>query len=295
MTVTVLLAGCLFGLGIAGAARAVWAVRLSAAGAAASARQISETPADRPLADGFRQQALGLFGVVGLDPRRRLAADLAITDRTAESHCVRSLAAGLCFASIATAAITSFQGVGLSIAPAAFVGVAVVAVLGGVAVAEIVLRAEATERREAFRQDLSAFCELMALLLAAGAGVESSLAAAAAAGDDWTWRRLRSALRRSQQTGQPAAEALVNLGADLGVVELQELGTAVGLAATSGGRLRASLAARSEALRVRELARQQADAARATERMTFPVVALAVGYLLVLAYPALSKVLAGFH
>ena len=80
----------------------------------------------------------------------------------------------------------------------------------------------------------------------------------------------------------------------MGVVEIEEFGAAVALASSSGSRLRESLASRSEALRARELARVQAQAASATERMTFPVVSLAVGFLVVLGFPALTRVLAGF-
>lgn len=295
MTVTVLLAGSLFGAGIAAALRAIRHMRPAAATSATLTAAFAGSAPGRPLPEVVRERALGLFGAVGLDPRRRLAADLAITERSAEAHCVRSLAAALWFASLGTAAVAAFDAAGLGVPPVALVGVAGLGLIGGIAVAEFVLRQEAANRREEFRQDLSAFCELMVLLLAAGAGVESSLTGAAAAGDDWTWQRIRSALRESQRTGQPVADALVRVGSQLGVVELEELGTAVALAATSGGRLRASLAARSEALRLRELARQQAEGARASERMTFPVVALAVGYLLILAYPALSKILSGFH
>ncbi len=293
--ITVLVAGSLFGAGVAGAVRAVWKVYSSTPPNNLAAASV-ETPGGNPHGRaGLAEHALALFGAAGLDPRCRISADLAITGRSPESHCVRSLAAGLWFATLMTTAVVAFGAVGLNVAPAAFVAVAVLGFAGGIAVTEAVLRAEATARREELRQDLSTFCELMGLLLAAGAGVENSLAGAAAAGDDWTWRQIRSALRTAQQAGHAAADALVTLGVRLDVPELEELGTAVTLAATSGGRLRASLASRSESLRIRELSRQQAEAARATERMTFPVVAVAVGYLLVLAYPALTKVLTGFH
>jgi Flp pilus assembly protein TadB len=231
---------------------------------------------------------------VGLDPARRCTADLAITGRSAEDHAARALLAGTWLAALVLLVGSTLGTAGARLHADAVLAAAVVAFLAGPVIAEVALRSEANGRREDLRVDLGSFAELMVLLLAAGSGVEGALAHAAEAGDDWTWLHLRDALRAARLTRRSPAEALCSLGRQLGVTELEELGAAVDLAASSGTRLRASLTARAEALRARELARTQAQAASATERMTFPVVALALGFLVVLGYPALSKVLTSF-
>jgi Flp pilus assembly protein TadB len=202
--------------------------------------------------------------------------------------------AGAWLAALDVVVATVLNAAGISLHPLVVLAGAALGFLGGPVLAEVVLRSEAESRRDELRADLGAFSELMVLLLAAGSGVEGALVHAAEAGDDWTWQRLRDSLRAARLTRRSAADALCALGQELGVTELEELGAAVALAASSGTRLRTSLTARAEALRSRELARTQADAASATERMTFPVVASAIGFLVVLGYPALSKVLTGF-
>jgi Flp pilus assembly protein TadB len=231
---------------------------------------------------------------VGFDPAKRWAADLAVTGRQPEAHAARSVVAGTWIAALVASLGLALRAGGASLPTAVIAAAAAVGMAAGPVIAWVVLRAEATERREELLADLCTYGDLVVLLLAAGAGIESALTSAADAGDGWTWRHLRDELRRARLTRQSPAEVLADLGRDLGVVELEELAAAVALASTSGSRLRASLTARAEALRNRELARIQADAASATEQMTFPVVALAVGFLIVVGFPAITKVLSGF-
>lgn len=229
-----------------------------------------------------------------LDPGRRHTADLAVVKRSAEEQAARSVLAGVWLAGVVLALAAALRAGGVAVPAAVLGGGGLAAALVGPFLAGVVLRAEAAERREDLLVDLGAYSDLVVLLLAAGSGIEGALTTAADAGEDWTWRSLRDALRNARLTRQTPSGALTGLGRRLGVVELEEFGAAVELASSSGSRLRESLAARSEALRTRELARVQAQAASATERMTFPVVALAVGFLVVIGFPALTKVLSGF-
>ena len=231
---------------------------------------------------------------VRLNPGQRHTADLAIVGRRAEDHAARSVLSGLWLASLVVILALVVGAGGVAISASWVAAASLAASITGPAVTTLVLKAEATERRNDLLVDLGAYADLVVLLLAAGSGIEGALTAAAEAGDDWTWRQFRDALRSARLTRKTPAEALTELGRTLGVVEVEEFGAAVALASSSGSRLRESLAARSEALRARELARVQAQAASATERMTFPVVALALGFLVILGFPAVSRVLTGF-
>lgn len=283
-----ILAGGLFGFGLFLAARGLRPVPIATA---------TTGPGGAVLTGfGERVGASALRGATALrlDPGRHHAADLAVVGRSAEDHAARSVLAGVWLAAVVFGLAAALRGGGVNLPTVMLGGGALAAALAGPLLVGVVLRAEAAERRSDLLVDLGAYADLVVLLLAAGSGIEGALTTAADAGDDWTWRRLREALRNARLTRQTPAEALNGLGRHLGVVELEEFGAAVELASASGSRLRESLAARSEALRARELARVQAQAASATERMTFPVVALAVGFLVVLGFPALTKVLSGF-
>jgi Flp pilus assembly protein TadB len=80
------------------------------------------------------------------------------------------------------------------------------------------------------------------------------------------------------------------LGERLEVSELTELAASVSLAGTHGARIRASLAAKADALRGHQQAEVEAEAEAATERMTIPVAVLLFGFLVFIAYPALIQI-----
>jgi hypothetical protein len=64
----------------------------------------------------------------------------------------------------------------------------------------------------------------------------------------------------------------------------------VSLAGSHGARIRASLAAKADTLRGHQVAETEAAAEAATERMTIPVAVLLLGFLLFIAYPAVSQI-----
>lgn len=282
------MAGALFGFGLFLATRGFRPVPGTIGPAGGSAVSLAD------FGERFGVTALRGATALRLDPARSHAEDLAVVGRNAEEHAARSLLAGVWLAAVVLGLAVALRAGDVNVPAGLLAGGAIAVGMAGPFLVGVLLRAEAGERRDDFLIDLGAYSDLVVLLLAAGSGIEGALTTAADAGDAWTWRHLREALRNARLTRQAPSEALAGLGRRLGVVELEEFGAAVELASASGSRLRESLAARSEALRARELARVQAQAASATERMTFPVVALAAGFLVVLGFPAVSKVLVGF-
>jgi tight adherence protein C len=283
----VLLTGALFGLGILLAARGLRGTPITATVGGSGLLAAG-------LGDRFGPTVLLGARILRLDPGRRHSADLVVVARSVEDHAARSVLAGMWLVALVVLVAAWLTAGGVAVPGGLITGGVLLGALGGPLITTVVLKAEATERRRDLLVDLAAYSDLVVLLLAAGSGVEEALTTGAEAGDGWMWRQIRDALRNARLIRQTPAEALTGLGRRIGVVELEELGAAVALASSSGSRLRESLAARSEALRTRELARIQAQAASATERMTFPVVALALGFLVVLGFPAVSRVLSGF-
>jgi len=125
-------------------------------------------------------------------------------------------------------------------------------------------------------------------------GIESALEAASSVAGEASFLRIRRALDRARHAGRSPWEALGQLGAELGVNELEELAASLRLAGTEGARIRASLSAKSASLRRRQLADAQGRANATTERLFLPAIVLMLGFVVFLMYPAgvtLSRVL----
>jgi Flp pilus assembly protein TadB len=165
--------------------------------------------------------------------------------------------------------------------------------LGGFLLPDIRVRQEAEQRRSSFRHALSAYLNLIRVLLAGGAGVDGALSDAVGIGKGWAFQQLRRALVTAKLTRTTPWATLGQLGTELDVHQLSELAASVSLAGTEGARVRASLAAKAAALRTRELADAEGDGQAATERMSLPVVMLFIGFLVFIGFPALASVLAG--
>jgi Flp pilus assembly protein TadB len=166
------------------------------------------------------------------------------------------------------------------------------AVLGaaGFLAPDLALRSQAAAARTDARHALSAYLDLVVIALAGGAGVQSALTRAAEITHRPVTAELRATLAEAQLAGRPPWQALADLGARMGISELEELAGSIRLAGTEGAAVRASLAAKAASLRAHDLARAEAEALSATERMSLPVVLLFAGFLIVIGYPALDHV-----
>lgn len=133
---------------------------------------------------------------------------------------------------------------------------------------------------------VAVFLDLVNVLLAGGAGVETAILAAAEAGDGWGFSQIRLSLARSQSARQSYWDGLRELGRTVGVESLEEVANSVQLAGEHGARVRQSLATKALALRHRNLARIEHDAQRRTEQMGLPVVLLFMGFIVLIGYPA---------
>ncbi|WP_257231868.1 type II secretion system F family protein [Streptomyces sp. Rer75] len=162
--------------------------------------------------------------------------------------------------------------------------------VGGFLLPDAMVRSEAAKRRAAFRHALSAFLNLVHLLLAGGAGVDGALADAARVGHGWAFQHLGRALDLARLTRTSPWATLGQLGDELDINELSELAAALSLAGTEGAKVRTSLAAKAAALRHQGGSEAEAEANAATERMTLPAALMAVGFIVFVFYPALTHV-----
>ncbi|MFG1667641.1 type II secretion system F family protein [Streptomyces sp. Y7] len=231
----------------------------------------------------------GPLHALGL-PVRNVRRDLAVVERSIDTHLAEKAALALTGLLLpATVAFVLTLG-GRPLPWAMPLGGSLALAIGAFLLPDAVVRAEAARRRAAFRHALSAYLNLIHILLAGGAGVEGALADAAEVGHGWSFHRLRRALTTARLTRTSPWTALGELGDELDVSELTELAAALALAGTEGAKVRASLAAKAAAMRARDGAEAEGQANSATERMALPGVLMAFGFVIFVFYPALIQI-----
>ena len=221
-------------------------------------------------------------------------SDLAMCDRTLTEVTTERLLGALIGAvlPLAMLVLTTLGGSGLPL-PLLMVCSLILAVLGFM-LPVIQLRTRASARRREFRTALSAFLDLVSIMLAGGAGIETALVSASRVGDGETFTRIADALDVARSRRQSLWEVLAVEGERLGIEELPELAATIRLGGEQGARMTASLVAKASSMRSKQLAEIEAQANSATERMGLPMVLLFLGFLVLLGYPALQMINSGF-
>jgi tight adherence protein C len=217
-----------------------------------------------------------------------LERDLAVCERTAAKYvqdrfvwALRLAAPGLAITLLSIAGVMSWATptVGL---------VAIVAgAVGGWLWARVDLASDAVRDRRQFRHALAAYLELVTILLSGGAGVETAMFDAVAAGRGPAFRHLRSSLSAAQARREAPWRTLGELGHRLGVGELEELEASMTLAG-GGAQVRDSLTAKAAGIRMKDLSRLESEAQSRSETMVLPVALMFAGFLVLIGYPALA-------
>lgn len=215
---------------------------------------------------------------------RAHASDLAIVGWTPTDLVARQLL-GVVLGVAVSSTLMSIAGHGVMVAAAMFIGGFV-----GFLLPVTLLRTSARARRRSFVHAFSAYLDLVNVLLAGGAGMETALIAAAEAGDGWAFGTLRTCLTRARLSRRSPWGELRTLGTRWSISEVVEVAGSMNLSGEHGARIRSSLAARADSMRSRQVAEVEALAQSATERMGVPVMMLFVGFMVLLGYPALQTV-----
>ncbi|MFI6098185.1 type II secretion system F family protein [Lentzea sp. NPDC051213] len=295
--ITVLVLG--IGLGVGLWALAVWAFPPRPALGVVLARATA-SPAPPPIlatddtgwAAKVGRPFIAPLRVMGL-PGERLSRDLAVIGRPVATHLAEK--ATLAIAGLLAPALLQLLlmlgGLSLGVEFPIIGGLVLAAV--GFVLPDLQARSDAAKLRVGFRHALSAYLDLVWITLAGGAGVDSALNDSVGVGHGWAFAQIRRALEAARLTRTTPWDTLRRLGEELDVTELAELAASVSLAGTEGAKVRASLAAKAAALRTHQITAAEGDAQAATERMSLPVMALFLGFLAFIAYPALTQVLNG--
>jgi Flp pilus assembly protein TadB len=138
------------------------------------------------------------------------------------------------------------------------------------------------------RHQLGAYLDMVTMLLAGNTGYEGALDQAARAGDGLLFRELRRRMREAGTTGQSLVRALERVADDYGIVELEQVAATATLSAAEGAPVARSLAAKCSTLRSTLAAEQEADARVRNDKVTPPLVAMALLFMALIIYPALN-------
>jgi tight adherence protein C len=295
--ITALILGAGLGLGLW--ALAVWAFPPRPALGAVLARSTA-APAPTPIlatedtgwAARLGRPFIAPLRALGL-PGERLARDLAVIGRPVATHLAEkaTLAIAGLLAPVLLQLLLTLAGLSLGIEFPIIAGLVLAA--AGFVLPDLQTKSDAAKLRTGFRHALSAYLDLVWITLAGGAGVDSALNDSVAIGRGWAFEQIRRALDTARLTRTTPWATLRQLGEELDVTELSELAASVSLAGTEGAKVRTSLAAKAGALRTHQITDAEGDAQAATERMSLPVMALFLGFLAFIAYPALTQVLNG--
>ena len=219
------------------------------------------------------------------------AADLAILEMPVEDFWLRKAFMAIfgLLLPLLTAASVTAAGIQLTLVVPAGLGLLLAA--GFFFAPDLVVRGQAKEARETFSAAVGAYLDLVALERAADGAPAEALTRAATVADSWPFRRLRQALERARLTGTPPWEMLAAVAGEIGVDDLADLADILAAAGDDGAAVYDALTAKAASLRNRQLAAAKVAANTASEKLTLPVVLLCFGFLLLVCYPGIARVL----
>jgi tight adherence protein C len=151
---------------------------------------------------------------------------------------------------------------------------------------DTVARADAV--RVDLRHQLGAFIDMVTMLLAGNTGYEGALDQAARAGDGLLFRQLRRRMREVSTTGRSLVDALSLVAEEYGIVELEQVAATATLSAQEGAPVARSLAAKCSTLRATLAADEEASARIRNDKVTPPLVGMALLFMALIIYPALN-------
>jgi Flp pilus assembly protein TadB len=216
-------------------------------------------------------------------------AELQLAERTSEQH-VTWLAlaafAGFVIPGVLLGVLQAVGVVGLGwFVPAA-------GAIGGAVLGPLLVHASAVDRAEKARADMryqvSAYLDVVTMLLAGNTGYEGALEQAAHAGDGRLFAELRRRVRESGARGSSLTEALRRTGSELGLEELEQVAATAALSASEGAPVARTLAAKCATLRAALATEQETEARLRTSRLTTPIVGMALIFMGLVIYPALN-------
>lgn len=221
---------------------------------------------------------------------RSVLSDLRLVERPPEAHAAYLVVAAVCGLFVPTVVWSAVQVTGLvSISTVLPLLVSVAAGVVAPLLVQVTMRDRAGKIRSDLRYQLSAYLDVVTMLLAGNVGNEGSLRQAAQAGDGRLFVELRRRILIAETSNRSLVSALAQLGDQLDLVELQQIAASAALGATAGAPVGRSLAAKCATLRSTLSSEQETEARVRTNKITMPLVAMSLLFMILVVYPALYR------
>lgn len=156
---------------------------------------------------------------------------------------------------------------------------------------DLAVRDSAKRAREEFSHAMAAYLDLVALKRAGNAAAEQAMEQAAKVGQGWAFLRIQEALARSRVDKVPHWESLARLTVELDLPVLDDIAAIMRQSSDDGASVYTTLRSRARNLRSELLVVQAAEANADSEKMTAPGALLAVLVMLLIAFPAVIRIL----
>lgn len=232
---------------------------------------------------------LGSTITLATNDETQLRKDLAVTGISLEQHALVKAAApaGVILVLYMLWGIITALGGTISIVVVTMAAIA----LAGVAfiIPDVRLRTSAKARRSGFRHALSAYLDLVAIIMSGGGGLLTALQTAAEAGDGWAFAEMRAALDRARLSNRTPWSQLGVLADRFDISELRDLVASAELSGAEGSRIVDSISTKADVLRARLQAEVEKTAESLTEQMLLPVGLLLVALFLFLGFAVFQQ------
>jgi len=156
---------------------------------------------------------------------------------------------------------------------------------------DLALRDQARRARQEFAHAMAAYLDLVALRRAGNTAAEQAMEQAAQVGEGWAFVRIQQALARSRVDKVPHWESLGRLTTELDLPVLDDLAAIMRQSSDDGAAVYTTLRSRAKNLRTELLTDQATEANADSEKMTAPGALLAVLVMLLIAFPAVVRIL----
>lgn len=227
-----------------------------------------------------------------LQRKQRLNQDAAMVGRSLEIHALAKLG-GLVVGAVLViiVAVLFSVSMGVSIPPTLVVAIAAGGAFFGWWLPDSMLKTEAENERERFRQSSEAWLELVAQLVTAGSDEHAALNAAARCSNQPAFTAIRDALAEASALGEPPWNGLRQLTESRRLRFMEPFIAALELAGTTGAGSRQAILSQVDAARSKSLAEADAEAASASEKMGAPLALIGGAFMVLMGYPPLAGIL----
>jgi hypothetical protein len=217
------------------------------------------------------------------------AIELRLVQRSLDSHVGMLACSAIVGALGPVVVVGALQASGVvSLSVFVPLGLALVGLVAGPLAVHAAVVERAGEVQTDLRFQLSAYLDVLTMLLAGNSGHEGALEHAAQAGDGRLFVELRRRMREVGTTGKSLVEALRTTADELGLVELQQVAATTALSSAEGAPVARTLAAKCSTLRSTLATEQESEARLRTSRLTAPIIGMALIFMALVIYPALT-------